>query len=98
RWGFSRWMARSIRVEPRVQLEAALVGFRDSELQRIVPRIRRPTHSSGEILRPRLVWRCVKCVGSGSNLQNYGIQPERSCAIQNAEELVFLVMRREAPL
>src|SRR5882724_3385411 len=38
---FSRRMASAIRIEPRVELETALVGLGDSELEWIVPWIRR---------------------------------------------------------
>src|SRR2546423_580964 len=91
-------MARPIRIEPRVQLETTPVRLSDGELQRIVPRIRRSTHSSSQILRPRLVRRSVKCVGRRADLQNHGIQPECHRPIENSKELVLLLLCRETRL
>src|SRR6202008_4323679 len=57
-WRFCRRMAGTIGIEPRVQLETPFVCLVDGELERIVPRIRRPTRSPREILGPRLDLRC----------------------------------------
>src|SRR5437868_3665038 len=46
---------RAERVEPGVELEPALVGFGDRELERVPRRLGRPALAAGEELRPWLV-------------------------------------------
>src|SRR5690349_18705706 len=93
---FAGWMVRAVRVEPRMELETTLVGLGDSELERIVPRIWRPTHSPGEILGPRLIWRGVQRVGRRPDLQNHRVQMEPRSPIEDSEQFVLLFLRRQA--
>src|SRR3954469_24635533 len=91
-------MACTIGIEPRMELQPALVCFRDGEFQRVIKWIRRSSHSAGEILGPRLVSGCVKCIRCRPHLEDYRIESEREGAIEHADQLVFLLLCRQPGL
>ena len=72
---------RAIRVEPRVQLESALVRLLDRERERIVVRLAaRGPATPVRYCGPRLVRRVVQRVGRGTNLQDDGVEIERDAS------------------
>src|SRR6185503_6779497 len=66
----------AIRIEPRVQLEPALVRLLDREREWIPRRLRRAALPPGEKLRPRFVRRCVERISTRTNLKYHGVEME----------------------
>src|SRR5450759_1795804 len=88
-------MTRAVGIEPRVQLQTAPMRFIDRELERIVVRVRGASHLTRQILRPRLVRRWVKGIGSRPNLENHGVESELHGAVEDVEQLLLLLPRRQ---
>jgi hypothetical protein len=73
---FARQNARAVRVKPRVKFESARVSFRNGECKRVVKRLRSFAELACEIIRPRFEIGFVKCVASGADLENDGVEFE----------------------
>ena len=83
---------RAVRVEPRVQLQAALVRLLDGEGQRIVERLRRLAHRAGEILRPGLDAGGIERVAGGPDLEDDGVQLELDGPVEHGHQFRFLLL------
>ena len=88
-----RRMSRAIGIEPRVQLEPALVRLCHRELQRIPHRPRRDALASGQILRPRLDVGLVQRIGRRPHLEDHRVQPARLGPIQQRDQLALGLRR-----
>jgi hypothetical protein len=88
-------MPRAVRIEPGMQLQPAFVRLIHRELERIVPRIGRSPHPSRQVLRPRLVRRCVESVGGRPHLEDHGVEPENRSPVEHRDQLLLLFARRE---
>ena len=84
-----RRFLRAERIEPRVQFQSARVRLDHRELQGIPERHRRHPLLAREILGPRLDLRRVQRVACRPHLQDHGVEPERSGAVQQRDELGF---------
>jgi hypothetical protein len=65
--------------------------FRYREFERVIVRVRRATHASGEVFGPRLIWGRIKGVGGRSDLQNYCVQMKRRSSIEHLQQLLLLL-------
>ena len=86
-------VAGAIRIDPRVQLEPALVRLGDREGERIVVRLRRAPHLPGEHLGPRLDVGAIQRVGGGPHLQDDGVHAELHALVEDREQLALLLVR-----
>src|SRR4051812_49212803 len=84
-------MMRAIRIEPCVQLESPLVSFVYCESERIVCRLRRPTHLRGKKFGPRLEWRRIHGISGRTHLQNDRVEVEIDRFVQYQGELRLLL-------
>src|SRR5688500_12918027 len=83
-------MTRAVRIEPRVQLQAACMRFAHGKSERIVKRFGRTALLTGEILGPWLERGLVERVTSGTDMQNEGIESELARPIEQTNQLDLL--------
>src|SRR5687767_7978441 len=88
-------MTRAVRIEPRVQLQAACMRLAHGKSERIVKRFGRTALLTGEILGPRLERRLVERVTSGTDMQNEGIETELARSIEQTDQLDLLRIDRQ---
>ena len=80
----------TIRIEPRVQLEAALVRFSHGKGEWIPSWFRRPTLPPRQVLRPRFETRLIERIGAGTDLENDRVEMELDGLVQDREQLRLL--------
>src|SRR5690606_39411240 len=77
-------MPRAVRIEPRMQLEAARMRLANRELERIVPGVRRTALLTGQVRRPRLQLRRVQRIRSRTHVQHDGVQDRKSTRLNSS--------------
>src|SRR5688500_1198374 len=83
-------MTRTVRIEPRMQLQAACMRFAHGKSERIVKRFGRTALLTREILGPWLQRRLVERVASRTDVQNERIETELARSIEQTNQLDLL--------
>lgn len=86
----------SVWVEPCVQLHASFVRFGDGHFQRVIERLGRFAHLSGEERRPRFEVAFVHCVRRRSDVEENGIHVEFLALVHDVDEFFLLLLRAQA--
>ena len=81
-------MIRAVRIEPRVDEDAAFVGFGDEERERVESLCL--AHLPGQEFRPGLEARFVDRVGHRSDLEDDGVKPQLFGEIETCQQFGFL--------
>ena len=82
-------MAGSVGIEPGVHLETARMCFTDCDSERVVARI--DALMAGELRGPRSERRGIERIAAEPNVENDGIEPDRSRALDEGDELALLL-------
>src|SRR5690554_1238703 len=84
-------MGCSVRIEPRMQCEPALMCLLNRKFKGIVFRVWGLSHFSVEIIGPGFVWRVIKSICCRSNLKNNRIKMQRSGSVKQSDHLFLLL-------
>src|SRR5260370_26502574 len=84
------------RIEPRMQLDAALVRLLHGEGEGIIEWPRRGAHPAGKDFRPRLVGRSIEGVAARPDLEDDCIELEEHREIEQRQQFGFLLFGGEA--
>ncbi len=85
------FVARAIRIEPRVQFHPLPMRLANGKRQRIPSWLGRLAHFAGQILGPRFEPRNIKRIARGPHLKDYAVEPQRRRASNERAQFPLLL-------